>query len=126
MLYETLLQSQIFLTMLYYGILCGIIFECKNLIDRTFKKNFFVCLVTDIAFMLISSIIFILAKNFANFGEFRLYLLISFIIGIFIEHISIGFLVEKIFLLLYNGVVKLYRRIFCTKPKSKFMQKLLK
>ena len=126
MLYETLCQPLIFLGMLYFGVLSGAVFEAKNLVCKTFNNQKFVCLVTDIAIVTFCSIVFVVAKNLLNFGEFRLYLLIAFVLGNIIEHISIGFLVEKIFLFLYNGCVKIYRRIFCTKPKSRLMQKLLK
>lgn len=126
MLYETLLQGQIFLCVLYFGLITGIIFEAKKLIEKALSENKVVCFVLDLVFMCVASIIFIIAKNVANFGEFRLYLIVSFVLGIVLEHITIGFLVEKFFLLVYNWVRKLTRRMFAYKPKSKFMQKLLK
>lgn len=126
MLYETLLQGQIFLCVLYFGLIAGIIFEAKNLVEKSLSQNKVVCFVLDLAFMCLASLLFIIAKNVANFGEFRLYLLVSFILGIVLEHITIGFLVEKFFLLVYNWIRKITRRMFLYKPKSKFMQKLLK
>lgn len=126
MLYETLLQGQIFLCMLYFGLIAGIVFEAKNLIINAFSKNKVVCFVLDLIFMVVASLLFVLAKNISNYGEFRIYLLIGFVLGIYLEHASIGFLVEKFFLLCYNWITKISRRIFLHKPKSKFMQKLLK
>lgn len=111
MLHETLLQGQIFLCMLYFGLWCGIIFELKNIIEKTFFNNKIVCLILDICFMTISSIIFILGKNISNFGEFRGFLLLGFGLGAIIEHFSIGFLVEKIFNLIYNTIAKLLSNI---------------
>ena len=126
MLYETLYQGQIFLAVLYFGLIAGVVFEGKNLIQNAFNKNKIVCVVLDTAFMAIASLLFIFAKNLANYGEFRLYLLIAFVLGIVLEHISIGFLVEKFFVGVYTIGRKIGRKIFCYKPKSKFMQKLLK
>ena len=126
MLYETLYQGQIFLAVLYFGLIAGVVFEGKNLIQNAFNKNKIVCLVLDTAFMTLSALLFICAKNLANYGEFRLYLLIAFVLGIMLEHISIGFLVEKFFVSVYNISRKIGRKISCYKPKSKFMQKLLK
>lgn len=126
MLYETLYQGQIFLVVLYFGLLAGIVFEAKNIVENAFGKNKIICAVLDTAFMLVSSLLFIFAKNLANYGEFRIYLLIAFVLGIILEHISIGFLVEKFFVGVYNITKKIGRKIFCYKPKSKFMQKLLK
>lgn len=126
MLYETLLQGQIFLCVLYFGLIAGIVFEGKNLIINAFSKNKVVCFVLDLIFMVVASLLFVLAKNISNYGEFRIYLLIGFVLGIYLEHASIGFLVEKFFLFCYNWLTKISRRIFSHKPKSKFMQKLLK
>lgn len=126
MLYETLYQGQIFLVMLYFGLLTGVFFEGKNLVERAFSKNKTICVVLDTLFMVLSALIFIYAKNLANYGEFRIYLLLAFGLGIVLEHISIGFLVEKFFVGVYNITKKIGRKIFCHKPKSKFMQKLLK
>ena len=126
MLYETLLQGQIFLCVLYFGLIGGVVFEAKNLMEKSLSQNKVVCFVLDLCYMLFCALLFIFAKNIANFGEFRIYLLISFVIGVLIEHLTIGFLVEKFFMLLYNGATKLSRRMFLFKPKSKFMQKLLK
>lgn len=126
MLYETLYQSQIFFMMLYFGIIGGVLFEVKNLIRHIFFDNKIISFVVDSVFMFLCAIIFVYAKNLLNFGEFRLYLLLAFVIGIVLEHFSIGFLVEKLFFLMYNKSIKLYRRIFCVQPKSKFWQKILK
>lgn len=126
MLYETLLQGQIFLCVLYFGLIGGVVFEAKNLIEKSLSQNKIVCFVLDMIYMIFCAGLFAFSKNIANFGEFRIYLLISFVLGVLIEHLTIGFLVEKFFMLLYNGVTKLSRRLFLHKPKSKFMQKLLK
>ena len=126
MLYETLLQGQIFLCVLYFGLIGGVVFEAKNLVEKSLSQNKVVCFVLDLLYMIFCACLFVFAKNIANFGEFRIYLLISFILGVVIEHITVGFLVEKFFMLLYNGATKLSRRMFLHKPKSKFMQKLLK
>ena len=126
MLYETLYQGQIFLVMLYFGLLDGIVFEGKNLIQNACNKNKIVCAVLDTVFMLFSALLFIFAKNLANYGEVRIYLLIAFVIGVMLEHISIGFLVEKFFASVYTIGRKIARKVFCFKPKSRFMQKILR
>lgn len=119
MLYETLFQFDICLCILYFGIIAGLFFEAKNLIEKSFKENIVVCILLDTLFCIVASFIFVIAKNSVNFGQFRLYMLFSFIFGIFIERISIGFLVEKIFLFVYNkvkfvaiSVAKFFNKIF--------------
>lgn len=126
MLYETLLQWEIFLCMLYYGILCGMVFEAKKLIENAFLKNKYICIVLDILFMFISALLFITSMNAFNYGEFRLFLLISFVIGGYTEHIFIGFIVEKFFKMVYNIFTRLLKRLKSYRPKNKFIKKLLK
>ena len=124
MLFETLNQGLIFLTCVYFGIICGIGFEIKNIIEKTFKNNKVICFIIDFCFMVFSALLFIITKNTANFGEVRLYLLFGFILGAILEHISIGYLVEKIILLLYNFFVKVYKRVYNKIKQSKLIGKL--
>ncbi len=118
MLHETLLQGQVFLCMLYFGLWCGILFELKNIIEKTFFNNKIICVILDTCFVAISSVIFVLGKNIVNFGEFRLFLLLSFCFGAILEHFSIGFLVEKLFNLIYTNVIKFFKLLIC-KIKSR-------
>ena len=118
MLHETLLQGQVFLCMLYFGLWCGILFELKNIIEKTFFNNKIICVILDTCFVAISSVIFVLGKNIVNFGEFRFFLLLSFCFGAILEHFSIGFLVEKLFNLIYTNIVKFFKLLIC-KIKSR-------
>ena len=111
MLYSTLLQGQMFLAMLYFGLLCGIVLTVKKLIDKITKKNKYFIVLTDILFVAICSLVFLLAKIKFCYGEFRLFEIISFCLGIFLEQISINNLVEKILKLLYNFFVKVFLKI---------------
>lgn len=118
MLYETLLQGQIFLGMFYFGLIAGIFLEAKNLLDKIFKNKIFIA-ITDFSFLLISSFLFILSENLFNYGEFRLFLLIAFVLAVYLEHKTIGYLVEKFFILAYNFINKLYTK-FLNKIKKRF------
>ena len=122
MLYSTLLQGQMFLAMLYFGLLCGIVLTVKKLIDRITKKNKYFIVLTDILFVAICSLVFLLAKIKFCYGEFRLFEIISFCLGIFLEQISINNLVEKILKLLYNFFVKVFLKI----KKFKIFKRLSK
>ncbi len=115
MLYETLLQGAIFLTLFYFGLFCGVFFEVKKMLDKMFK-HWTLILITDILFFIISAFLFVFAENLFNYGEFRLYLLLAFVLGAFIEHFSVGFLVEKFFIIIYNLI---NRVIYLLKNKFK-------
>lgn len=119
MLYETLFQTQIFFLLVYFGLLCGIFMELKILICHALKNNKIVKFILDISFMLLCALVFVYAKNLACYGEFRLYLLVGFVLGVILEHISIGFLVEKFFKLMYNVFKKVFRRMFGFRKKPK-------
>lgn len=111
-----------FLCLLYFGILCGIILSIKKLIDKTFKQNKVIVIFTDIFFMLIASIIFIFAKIKYCYGEFRLFEVLSFSLGIFLQQISLNNLVEKFLSMSYT----LFVRMFCKLKKTKIFGKIFK
>lgn len=122
MLYETLLQGKMFLVLLYFGLVCGIFLTIKKLICKTFKQNKILVIIGDVVFCVIASFVFLIAKNIFCYGEFRLFELLAFSLGIFVEQISINNLVEKILNLFYTLLVK----IFCKIKKSKFGSKIFK
>ena len=122
MLYSTLLQGKMFLVMLYFGIVCGIVLTAKILLENITKKNRIIIVASDICFLFVCSIVFLFAKNKFCYGEFRLFELLAFCLGIFFEQISLNNLVEKIFRLLYNSL----RKIFCKLKSLKFFSKIFK
>lgn len=115
MLFETLKQSFVFLGTIYFGILAGIVRDFCLFVFNLFKKNKIVKLILDILFMIIISILFILCLNVVNYGEFRLYLLLSYILGFVVERKTIGYLVDFIFQKIYNLIVKGIKKLSQTK-----------
>ena len=122
MLYETLLQGKMFLMMLYFGIVCGILLTIKNMICNLLKQNKIVIIASDILFCLVSTFVFVFAKIAFCYGQFRIFELIAFVLGITIQQISLNKIVEKIFHLLYT----LLERLFCKLKNSKFGKKIFK
>lgn len=110
MLYETLKQGIIFLTMLYFGLIGGVLYEWKTLICKPFTKKW-VQVVFDIAFCILLFFIFFVAVQFTNYGEIRAFILISFFLGFYLERISIGFWLAKITKVLYNKFSKIIKHI---------------
>lgn len=122
MLYETLLHGKMFLVMIYFGIWAGILLTAKKLAMRPFCKSKVAVVLTDILFVTICSALFLIAKIKFCYGEFRLFELIAFLLGIFAQQFSLNNLVEKILKLLYTTFV----RIFCKLKKTKLFGKILK
>jgi hypothetical protein len=110
MLYETLLQGQILLGMFYFGLVAGIFFEAKNLMNKVFK-NKFALIAGDFVFLIVASFLFVWGENVFNYGEFRVFLLLGYVVGLYLEHITIGFLVEKFLILAYNLISKVLSKI---------------
>ena len=122
MLYESLLQGKMLLCLFYFGIICGIILSIKKMIDKSLKNNNIITAITDVIFMAISSVIFIYAKIKYCYGQFRIFELLGFVLGIYLQQISINNLVEKFLNLSYTFFV----RVFCKLKKTKLFGKILK
>lgn len=111
MLFETLKQSYIFLGSIYFGLICGIIKNVIDLILKTFKNNRILTLILDIVFSFIFSIIFIICINVVNFGEFRVYLILGYVLGFVLEIKTLGFLVDFVLKKIYTFICKIYSKI---------------
>lgn len=122
MLYETLLQGKIFLVLLYFGILCGIVLTSKKMLTKMTKNNKVLLVLTDTLFLSICAIAFIFARIKFCYGEFRIFHLVAFLLGILLEQISLNKLVEKFFTLLYN----ISRKIFNKLKNIKIIKKILR
>lgn len=110
LLYETLSQPIIFIIALFIGMGSGLIIDLRHYVYFLCNNNKIVGVVLDlIATLLCCFIFFCLVLNF-NFGEMRLYLIISFVCGLLIERFSLGLIVAKLSRLCYNKFRKLISR----------------
>lgn len=121
MLFETLKQSYIFLGVVYFGILAGILKDIISFIQTLFNNKKLINFILDLIFSIGAIFLLITCLNVVNYGEFRFYLLISFIIGYVLERISIGFLVDFILKKLYNLTIKIVNKL----SKTKFFKRIL-
>ena len=115
MLFETLKQSYVFFGALYFGLISWIVKEIFNFLLKIFKNNKVFVFIFDFLFLTISSILFIICLNVINYGEFRLFILLIFCLGYFIERKSIGYLLDFLFRKIYNLFNKLYFKFKNTK-----------
>jgi len=58
--------------------------------------------------------------NIVNFGEFRIFVLVSFVIGFIIEQRNLGFLVDFVFKKIYNFFGKIIKKL----SKTKFIKRI--
>lgn len=110
MITDAAFEYKVFFLVLLFGLLSGVVYGIFNMIVLSFKKNIIIKNISDGIFMLIFASIFFYCLNAYNFGTFRVYLLITYIIGFIIERKTIGKLFAKLFLLVYNYNIKLIKK----------------
>jgi hypothetical protein len=119
LLYETLTQPAVFFIILVIGIACGIIFDLRSYIVFLCANNKVVTIILDILSVLLSSIIFYLCVLGLNFGEFRFYIVLSFLLGILLERFTLGLFVAKISSWCYNKFKMLISKVFHGRKNEK-------
>ena len=120
MLFETLKQSFVFLGGLYFGLIIGIVYEILNYIFKFSQKKFFVFL-KDIIFSILFTFLFIFCLQKVNYGEFRIFILLSYFVGFLLERLSLGYLVDFLINKLYNLLKLIGNKLL----KNKFIKRCL-
>lgn len=120
MLFESLKQGYIFFGSVYFGLIIGIIYDFCKFNVRLLKNKKVVQIIFDCFFSIAFVLLFFVCLNVVYFGEFRLFVLISFILGFVLEQKSLGFLVDFIIKKLYNFFVVVFKRIL----KIKFIRRM--
>lgn len=98
-----------------FGVLCGVLYEFNLTILRMFKNRIIVKNILDFIFAGVFATLFFISLNYFNFGQFRLYLLIIFTLGVILEHKLMGKLFAKTTSVVYNIVVKLIAKFKTTR-----------
>lgn len=119
LLYETLSQPLIFLIVLAIGFGCGFLFDGRNFVCFLCNKNKVVGIILDVLVGLgLGAILLFSALEF-NYGELRLYLIFSFLFGIFLQRITIGRIIAKLSKRWYTFFKGIVSRINGKQKKSK-------
>lgn len=98
---SAILQMKDLTIMFTAGIGLGIIYGLINIINNI-HENIFSRIICDVFFMVIAIFSYIILVEKINFGSLRLYLIIGYILGFFIERISLGKLFAKLCKSVYN------------------------
>lgn len=118
---SSILQTQDLLIMMSLGLLLGIFYGILN-IKNTIKENIITRIISDIIFVFIATITYIFSIQKINMGSLRLYLFIGYILGFFIERISLGKLFAKGYKSVYNKM-KLMKKSFINTKLGKIIFK---
>jgi len=104
-----ILQTKDFLILFVLGFLLAILYDTiiKPILSR---KVYLLNIILETVFILFLYLIFVIAINYINFGEFRTFLIIAYILGYTIERITIGKLFAKGTKFVYNLIVIIIKK----------------
>lgn len=121
-LYETLNQPLIFLIIFCAGFVSGLVFDASKYLTFLFNNNKIFQKIFDVVAVALCGFVFFVCLLYLNFGEFRFYILLGFVLGILIERFSLGLIVAKICHVCYNAfrnlMTKLSSKIFKRKTNE--------
>ena len=104
-----ILQLKDFFILLLIGGIIGVFYGIFNILT-IIKHNVLLQIIIDLTTTVIATIIFIISINYINMGQFRLFLLLGYVIGIIIERIILGKLFAKGYKFVYTNIVKYLKR----------------
>ncbi|MBR4745654.1 MAG: hypothetical protein IK070_02985 [Clostridia bacterium] len=115
-------QLKLFGMFLCAGLLVGLCSELGNFIRYLTHDKYFVRFVCDLVATAGAGVVFLYLSAIYSFGLIRLYLLLSFTIGLMLERLTAGKLFALCFKKIYNASVKWWNVI----RKSKLFSPIFK
>lgn len=116
-----ILQLKDFGVMLLIGIIIGALYGILSIIT-TIKRKLVFQIIIDLISTIVATFTLIIMINYINMGQFRVFLVLGYTLGIIIERITIGKLFAKGYKFMYNNIVKSFRKF----ANSKFGKVVLK
>lgn len=118
---NTLSQPLSMLWLLLLGLAGGAIFGILASLSKLFRHYIF-RFIFDILGCVACGILFIYGITVFNSGEIRIFLVVSFLLGMLLERKTVGILFAKLFDSVYNSVAKFMKK----EPKTKLGKILFK
>lgn len=104
-------QGYIFLIFIANGILIGIVFDVFRALRKCIKTNSIITNLEDVFFLIISGIIIIFSIYKYNYGQIRIYIFVSFLLGIMLYFKTLSKYFIKIDTVVINFLIKLIKII---------------
>ena len=117
MLFESANQGIIFLTMIYFGFIAGIVDKLPALLFLKIKHKWG-HILGDILRPIIFFTIFFLGICLCNYGEFRIYCLVGCVLGFWLEKQFFEKTIIKIFVVTWLWIKNLCLKIFRKRKKE--------
>jgi len=118
MLFETLFQPKIFFFLMLIGFASGFVYDICLYIVFLCKNNKIVKIIFDFLGTTIIIATFYFSVLYLDYGDFRAYHFLTFIIFLLLQRYTLGKLIAKLLDKCYNVFVKLFEMI------SKGLQKI--
>ena len=106
MLYPTLNQPLVMLVMFFVGFASGFLFDFAFLLKKSLKDLKATNIFFDFLACIFSFVIFFVTNLYINYGQFRIYVVVVFIIACLLQRV------------LRNQILKFFKKIL-TKTKKK-------
>lgn len=120
MLFSGSILANSFVFMMYMGVCMGVLYDILKYMRLVTLKNNFITVVCDIIFATIFVAVFLVGIQFCNYGQIRLFLILTYIVGFVIEKITIGDLVAKFIKYVYNLGIKISKNLAKRLKKEKY------
>ena len=101
-------QAYAFLIFILNGLLIGILFDIFRIFRKSFKTSDFITYIQDIAFWIMSGVIFLYSIFKFNNGELRLYIFLGIFLGVLIYMLVFS----KLFINVSVYIISLTKKIF--------------
>lgn len=111
MLFETLLQPQIFLFLALWGFVCGFLYDISAYIIFLCKNNKIVRIVFDFICTMCVFLIFYYCVLRIDYGDLRFYHGLTFGLFLILQRITLGKLIAKVFDRCYTLFIKVCEKI---------------
>lgn len=95
MLYPTLNQPAVILSILATGLLAGFIFDICKLLAKGCSKLKFASIFFDFLAVLFSFLLLLLVNLLVNYGQFRAYVVVIFLTAILLERVLSNLIIKK-------------------------------
>lgn len=117
-LYESLNQPLNFLFIFLIGASSGLIFDAFKYLTFLCNKNHIMEKIFDCVSVILCGVVLFFSCLNLNFGEFRFYLLLGYVLGIFLERFTLGIFIAKIATYCYNKIREILNKLFRKKIKE--------
>lgn len=111
MLYPTINQGMVFVYIFICGTCCGLLFDIINILLPFFNENKIIKHIFQFFATFLSILALFLTNLYVNFGQFRFYVIASYIFAIVLERTIIGKLILHIVKKVHQKFLKLKKRI---------------